>query len=328
MKDVVSISNNFIVIKKPIFVFYNKEQVIDFFNNLIPYLKNGYKCFYIENGEPITNQYIINLKVLSNLFKHNDIKQNQFVVLYENDTKSHINYLNNLGFESILYIKHITDLELVKSFVENSYLSDKLDKNFLFLNKAQKPHREELYNYFKNENIINNTYYSAKWINDSNFEEDYESEKIRVRVDQHNHLLGIYNQSYIHIVTETKCEDVIENIEVSFFSEKTIRHLAFNRPFILVSQKNSLKTLKSYGFKTFDEFIDESYDGLNYDERMYKIKNIINNLNKKTNKELFEICKNCENIFEHNRLHLLEFESSIKNNINKKYPYLFKEFFK
>lgn len=320
MKNIVDIFDNFIIIKRPIFVSYNREEIMHFFNQMLPYFNDGYKCFYAENGEPINNDYIKNLQIISDIFTSNNINPNQFIVLYENDTKSHLNYLNKLGFEYILCIRWITDVT-TKNFIKNNYLSDNLDKKFLFLNRVPKPHRRELYNYLKESNIINNTYYSAKWLNDSNFEEDYESQKVKLRVDIHDHLFNVYNQSYIHIVTETKCEDVIKNIDVSFFSEKTFRHLTFNRPFILVSQKNSIKTLKSYGFKTFGEFIDESYDELDYDNRIDKIKQILSDLNKKSNKELFELCKNCESIFEHNRAHLFEFAKTIQSDIKEKYPY-------
>lgn len=324
MDNILYVGDDFIVIKKHIFVSYTESQILDFFNNIIPFLQKGYKCFYAEKGEPINNQYIKNLEFVSNLLQNNNVKPNQLIILYENDTTSHIEYLNRLKFQNSLCIRWITDAT-PKSFIENHYISNNLNKKFLFLNRIKKGHRVELYEYLKDANILNNSYYSAKWLDDSNFKEDYQSEKVKLRVDVHDHLIDIYNQSYIHIVTETKCEDTIENIDISFFSEKTFRHLAFNRPFILVAQKNAIKTLKSYGFKTFGEFIDESYDDLDYSERLDKIKKIIFDLNNKSNEELFKICKECETIFKHNRLHLFEFAKSIQSDIKQKYPKFFKE---
>lgn len=322
MKNIVNIFDNFITIKKPIFASYNKQQIIDFFNEMMPYFNNGYKCFYAENGEPTNSEYIKNLQIISDIFTSNNINPNKFVILYENNSKSYKKFLKNLGFEHILYVKWIDSDVTTENFIKNEFLSNDLDKKFLFLNRVKKHHRVELYEYFKNKNILNNTYYSAKWLNDSNFEEDYESEKVKLRVDIHDHLLNTYNQSYIHIVTETKCEDIVENIDVSFFSEKTFRHLAFNRPFIMVAEKNHIKTLQSFGFKTFHPYIDESYDGLDYNERMKRIKEIVIDLNKKSKEELFQLCKNCETIFEHNRLHLFSLAKTIKNNIKEKYPEL------
>lgn len=58
-----------------------------------------------------------------------------------------------------------------------------------------------------------------------------------------------------HIVTET----------VYFFpklhlTEKVFKPIIAQRPFILVAAVGNLAYLKSYGFKTFDRWIDESYD--------------------------------------------------------------------
>lgn len=58
-----------------------------------------------------------------------------------------------------------------------------------------------------------------------------------------------------HVVTET----------VYFFpklhlTEKVFKPIIAQRPFILVASVGNLAYLKSYGFKTFDSWIDESYD--------------------------------------------------------------------
>ena len=58
-----------------------------------------------------------------------------------------------------------------------------------------------------------------------------------------------------HVVTET----------VYFFpklhlTEKIFKPIIAKRPFILVAAPGNLAYLKSYGFKTFDQWIDESYD--------------------------------------------------------------------
>ena len=62
-------------------------------------------------------------------------------------------------------------------------------------------------------------------------------------------------RAFWHIVTET----------IYFFSklhltEKVFKPIIAQRPFILVAAPGNLAYLKSYGFKTFDRWIDESYD--------------------------------------------------------------------
>ena len=58
----------------------------------------------------------------------------------------------------------------------------------------------------------------------------------------------------IECVAET---DVFSN---SWFTEKTARCLASGKPFVLFSGADSLKTLQNFGFKTYHNVIDESYD--------------------------------------------------------------------
>jgi hypothetical protein len=317
-------SDKYVIITAPLLVSYSKIELFEFIENIIPYLKNGYKCFYCERGEPINNNYIKNLKTLSNILLDNNIDRKKFTIIYENNSESFISYLEKNGFDYVFAIRWLL-FATPTQFVKNNYIEEKLDKKFLFLNRVEKYHRIKLFNFFEKENILDNCYYSARWKNLNNFNEDYESEAVKLRVEIHNHLLKIYQQSYLHIVTETTIKDKVEDIDRMFFSEKTFRHLAFDRPFILVAQKNSLKKLHEYGFKTFSPFIDEGYDSLDMDDRIEYIKQVVKNLNEKSDSELHEICENCKDIFLHNRNRLFELAGEIKNNIKSKYPIEYKD---
>ena len=58
-----------------------------------------------------------------------------------------------------------------------------------------------------------------------------------------------------------------------FISEKTWKPIMVGHPFIMVGNKNNLKFLKDLGYKTFDKWIDESYDDIedeNYCEDSFK----------------------------------------------------------
>jgi hypothetical protein len=67
--------------------------------------------------------------------------------------------------------------------------------------------------------------------------------------------ISIYNQSYYSIVAET-----IANNQYSQFTEKVVKPMVARRAFICFSGQHYLRNLKSLGFKTFDNVIDESYD--------------------------------------------------------------------
>ena len=58
-----------------------------------------------------------------------------------------------------------------------------------------------------------------------------------------------------HIVTETVYFDSKLHL-----TEKIFKPIVVKRPFILVAAPGNLAYLKSYGFRTFDRWIDESYD--------------------------------------------------------------------
>jgi len=55
-------------------------------------------------------------------------------------------------------------------------------------------------------------------------------------------------------------ETTVRDTDQPYLTEKTYKILAHARPFVIYGDRNTLKKLKSKGFKTFDKFCDESYD--------------------------------------------------------------------
>ena len=102
----------------------------------------------------------------------------------------------------------------------------------------------------------------------------------------------LFLNSCIHIVTET-----VFAFDELFISEKIVKPIINYQPFIVLSSYGYLERLKKYGFKTFSEFWDESYDQTKDPvERFFKILQIIRELNSKTVEELNEIYQKCKNI--------------------------------
>lgn len=66
-----------------------------------------------------------------------------------------------------------------------------------------------------------------------------------------------YQTSAIEVVLETLFDDQRWHL-----TEKSLRPIACGRPFILAATPGSLRYLRSYGIKTFDGLIDESYDDI------------------------------------------------------------------
>lgn len=64
-----------------------------------------------------------------------------------------------------------------------------------------------------------------------------------------------YRQCAIEVVLETLFDDARWHL-----TEKSLRPIACGKPFILAGTAGCLEYLRSYGFKTFGDVIDESYD--------------------------------------------------------------------
>ena len=68
-------------------------------------------------------------------------------------------------------------------------------------------------------------------------------------------LFDISSECLLYLVTET-----VATGRRLHLTEKTFKPICLQMPFIIVGTRGSLKYLRSYGFKTFGEFWDESYD--------------------------------------------------------------------
>ena len=106
-------------------------------------------------------------------------------------------------------------------------------------------------------------------------------------------------QSLLHVVTETsyfgrKCH----------LTEKTFKPICLQMPFVLVSNSGSLKYLRSYGFQTFGEFWDESYDQEIDDLlRLEKIAGLLKQFDSMSRRELNQLYRDCLPVIKHNHNH-------------------------
>ena len=55
-------------------------------------------------------------------------------------------------------------------------------------------------------------------------------------------------------------ETYINAVGGAFLTEKTLKPIKHGQAFIILGTENSLSLLKDQGYKTFDRWIDESYD--------------------------------------------------------------------
>ena len=100
----------------------------------------------------------------------------------------------------------------------------------------------------------NYTFKNIKW-KPNNILEDYFPESIADSNYSADFDLNDYNATDIEIVLETLFDD-----DRLHLTEKSLRPIAVGQPFILAGTHGSLEYLRSYGFKTFGDVWDESYD--------------------------------------------------------------------
>lgn len=136
------------------------------------------------------------------------------------------------------------------------------------------------------------------------YDDGIDPEKINPNYDNS---LEKFHNSYLHVVTETNSS----NTQL-FFSEKIFKPIVHWQPFVVVGNPGSLALLKEFGYKTFGDYIDESYDDDNRVEtRILKINKAIVDFINRPAEELTKLMQEMRPIFEHNITHLRERSETI-----------------
>ena len=204
----------------------------------------------------------------------------------------------------------------------NPYLLDtKLDyfgnkaKIFDVLLGCRRDHRTTVQNYIiahKLESDVVMTYHQ-KWSQDLRLSNQYITEDEGVEYTDHpNHTIQwvkyyghkmsmsqvvpikIYNQTYYSLVAETNAVN-----EFNFYTEKIVKPILAKRLFIVTAGQNYLKNLRSFGFKTFANVIDESYDQESNNELRWQM--ALDQLEYLCNQDPQKVLQNIKDIVEHNQ---------------------------
>jgi len=102
--------------------------------------------------------------------------------------------------------------------------------------------------------------------------------------------------SFLHVVTETMFWD-----ERTHLTEKIFKPIVAKQPFVLVGCANNLDYFRSYGFRTFGRWWDESYDAITDPvQRLEAVSNIIKSICKKSLGELEDMLQDMTEVLEHN----------------------------
>ena len=125
----------------------------------------------------------------------------------------------------------------------------------------------------------------------------HENHSAEIKVDE----LTPWNTSFLHVVNETIWQDKIH------FTEKVFKPIVLHQPFVVLQAPGSLAYLRSYGFKTFGDWWDESYDAIqDPQQRMQSIADIVNSIGNKSLEELETMRMEMASVLEHNFRHFYE----------------------
>ena len=148
--------------------------------------------------------------------------------------------------------------------IDNSFFLNKnINTHFLCYNNVKRLHRDVIVKFLHDSGIASNsivTYHDTSYCSGWNDVDDS------------------YNKTFCNIVTDTSfyLNDKNSWKHSIHLNEKISKPIQSSQPFLMVSAPYYLKTLKSYGFKTFDKWWDESYDDeVDDDIRMSKIQDNI-----------------------------------------------------
>ena len=206
------------------------------------------------------------------------------------------------------------------------------EKLFLCWNRRFRPHRTHLALALDKAGIVDRSYYSMNLtdpeMNSVHFKttvdlysnpmlqlgnKDVESfmAKLPLEIDGETEIQQMcgdfdaaarpfYQNSLVSIITETNFE-----LTELTATEKTWKPAKEKHPFIMVGTAGALRTLHEFGFQTFDEFWDESYDEIE-DPRM----------------RLFEIVKVCKEIASWSPEQILDFKRRVQPILEHNYKVL------
>ena len=225
-------------------------------------------------------------------------------------------------------IKHLPVVTFISSCNSKSVelnFDRKFDKKFLFLNRKYRIHRENVYNFLKDKDILKQCMYSYNSFNEelpnyTPLKEDL-SFLFPEKTNPSDH---ITSKTFCSILTETHFyeKDYSARLqltnygEVIFPTEKLDRVLMYGHPFIAVSNYKFLDKLKQLGFKTFDRWWDESYDLIqNDEERMSAILKVIEEVSTWSEEKCYSTLSEMKQILQHN-----SFIRSKIRQVKDKYP--------
>ena len=325
------------------------------FNDQEPLDWNLYNCpqtylsheSYIHKGLPqefwhLRNQYYSNFNLKSMVYlRSSQIYDNVVLVHSEKNSRDLTQYEQN-GFVSVHYWAHAIIARDWYRFAEydTRLAQSTIPQNKFLIYCRDWSHRREYrlkflemlaINQLANDSMISVMHTNSDGIHYSqhkfsNPDLDLTRPEI-ISQFENNNLSSTTSADYDYldfITTEISVvlETVFDDSRIHL-TEKTLRPIACGHPFILAAGPGALEYVRSYGFKTFAPWIDESYDSeTNSVKRLEKIIQAMKKIQNLQGQELEEFSQAIKAIADYNKNHFFSDEFSnmltgeLKNNLS------------
>ena len=259
-------------------------------------VKNNFLC---HSYEPINVELDKELwNTTTEIIVLHSEKNSKDLLKLEQKNFKHIHWFSHAYLCSKIYFKHYQKLKMV-----TDYKSRPIKYRWLSANRLLRQHRTDLLEKINlNQGCYsllspdpNGLIYTGSV--PTNSFDSHENHSAEIRVDT----LSPWNTSFLHIVNETVWQEKIH------FTEKVFKPIVMHQPFIISQAPGSLEYLRSYGFKTFDCWWDESYDKIqDPNKRLDAIADIVNYIGNKSLDELEVLRMKMADVLEHNFRHFYE----------------------
>jgi hypothetical protein len=204
---------------------------------------------------------------------------NEWVILLHSEINSKdVEQFSKVGFRPVYYWCHAV---IARDWYRFAQYDSRLkiqnpEKTFLVYCRDWTPNREyRLYflDLIVQQNLTKDCVISTQYINNQGVHlKDYQAKDSQFTFDADaivnsvpdNTASSSSSADYdVDNISSTRVSVVLETVVDStkiHLTEKILRPIACAHPFVLAAGPGALKYLRSYGFKTFDKFWDESYD--------------------------------------------------------------------
>lgn len=256
-------------------------------------------------------------------------------------TREKMCVIPNTQFEGFIYDTAEKQVEIIPT--SDKQIAYKIEnmKNIKIYNAFQKrsrPHRIWLFSKLYENNLLDhginsmnafsyrNSYYEGKILDVELYNSVIKLLPMYPRTDLDDNFKdgfagvapwGLFERDLNHQATLDTWVSIVSEAsfaeDTCFISEKSYKPIATCHPFIIYGNKHSLKYLRGMGYKTFGDFIDESYDELESWDRLDAIIKIIKDIKEMPPNKKLEWFKSMQPILDHNF-------KTLEENTKKKLP--------